>query len=168
MKISEKKVVIAHYTLYENDTNGAMVESTEGAEPLGYIQGIGMMIPDFEKNLEGMQAGDEFSFGIKAEDAYGQYDDDGLHVIEKKFFHLGEINPDDVFIVGEFLPLQDDQGNHMNGLIVEVHQDTVKLDFNHPMAGIDLYFTGKVDTVRDATEEELTHGHVHGTGGHHH
>jgi FKBP-type peptidyl-prolyl cis-trans isomerase SlyD len=168
MKVSNDKVVLAHYTLREGDENGPLIESTEGAEPLGYIHGIGMMIPDFETNLEGMSAGDNFAFGIKASNAYGEYDDTALAEIPKNLFNLGEINPEDVFIEGEVLPLQDDEGNHMNGTIVEVMKDTVKLDFNHPMAGIDLYFIGKVDSVRDASKEEIEHGHVHGTGGHKH
>ena len=168
MIIEKNKVVLCHYTLREGDAAGQLIESTEGGEPLGYIHGIGMMIPLFEQNLEGKEAGVEFAFGIPADQAYGEYDDEALTEIPKEAFNLGETNPDDVFVEGEVLPLQDENGNAMQGIIVEVTPTTVKIDFNHPMAGVDLYFTGHIDTVRDASAEEMTHGHVHGAGGHQH
>ncbi len=168
MIIEKNKVVLCHYTLREGDAAGQLIESTEGGEPLGYIHGIGMMIPLFEQNLEGKEAGVEFAFGIPAAQAYGEYDDEALTEIPKAAFNLGDTNPDDVFVEGEVLPLQDENGNAMQGIIVEVTPTTVKIDFNHPMAGVDLYFTGHVDIVREASPEEMTHGHVHGAGGHNH
>ena len=168
MVIENNKVVLCHYTLREGDAAGQLIESTEGGEPLGYIHGVGMMIPLFEQNLMGKKAGDEFAFGIVATDAYGEYDDEALAEIPKEAFNLEGVNPDDVFVEGEVLPLQDENGQAMQGIIVEVAETTVKIDFNHPMAGVNLYFTGHVDTVRDATAEELEHGHVHGAGEHNH
>lgn len=168
MNIGNNTVVLCHYTLREGTASGQLIESTEGGEPLGYIHGIGMMIPLFEKNLEGKQAGDEFAFGIPAAEAYGEYDEEAISEIPKEAFNLGDMNPDDIFVEGEVLPLQDENGNAMQGLIAEVTPTTVKIDFNHPMAGVNLYFTGHVDSVRNATAEELAHGHVHGVGGHNH
>lgn len=168
MNIGNNTVVLCHYTLREGTASGQLIESTEGGEPLGYIHGIGMMIPLFEKNLEGKQAGDEFAFGIPAADAYGEYDEEAVSEIPKEAFNLGDMNPDDIFVEGEILPLQDENGNAMQGLIAEVTPTTVKIDFNHPMAGVNLYFTGQIDSVRNATAEELAHGHVHGVGGHNH
>ena len=170
MVIENNKVVLCHYTLREDDAAGQLIESTEGSEPLGYIHGVGQMIPTFEQNLAGKQAGDAFAFGIKAEDGYGEYDAEAVAEIPKNAFNLGEMNPDDVFVEGEILPLQDENGEFMQGIITEVKTATVIVDFNHPMAGVDLYFTGHVEGVRDATSEELTHGHVHvhGVGGHQH
>ena len=168
MAIEQNKVVLCHYTLREATANGQLIESTEGSEPLGYIHGIGMMIPLFEQNLEGKNAGDSFEFGIPAADAYGEYDDEAIAEIPKAAFNLGEMNPDDVFVEGEVLPLQDENGNMMQGIIAAVQPDTVVVNFNHPMAGVDLYFIGEVAGVRDATAEEIAHGHVHGEGGHHH
>ena len=168
MVIEQNKVVLCHYTLREGTAGGQMIESTEGSEPLGYIHGIGMMIPLFEQNLEGKAAGDSFEFGIPAADGYGEYDAESVAEIPKAAFNLGEMNPDDVFVEGEVLPLQDEKGNMMQGIIAEVKGDTVIVDFNHPMAGVDLYFTGQVAGVRDATAEEIEHGHVHGEGGHQH
>ncbi|NJN34351.1 MAG: peptidylprolyl isomerase [Saprospiraceae bacterium] len=168
MTINDNTVVLCHYTLREDDAAGAMIESTEGGEPLGYIHGIGMMIPTFEQNLAGKKAGDDFAFGIKAADAYGEFDEEAVAEIPKDAFNLEGANPDDIFVEGEMLPLQNENGELMNGIVRQVTPTTIVVDFNHPMAGVDLYFTGQITNVRIATEEEITHGHVHGEGGHQH
>jgi FKBP-type peptidyl-prolyl cis-trans isomerase SlyD len=168
MIVDNKKVVLCHYTLRQGTIMGDLIESTEGAEPLGYIHGIGMMIPLFEQNLQGKAAGEEFAFGIRAADAYGEYDEEALAEIPKAAFNLEGANADDIFVEGEMLPLQDENGRPMQGIITKVTSQTVTIDFNHPMAGIDLFFTGQIESVRDATPEELSHGHVHGVGGHKH
>ena len=165
MIIANNTVVLCHYTLREGTETGQLIESTEGGEPLGYIHGIGMMIPLFETNLAGKQAGDEFSFGIKAADAYGEYNADAAEEIPKAAFNLEGVVAADIFVEGEILPLEDQDGNQMQGIITQVNEETIVVDFNHPMAGIDLYFTGIVQGVREATQLEITHGHVHGEGG---
>jgi FKBP-type peptidyl-prolyl cis-trans isomerase SlyD len=165
MIIANKTVVLCHYTLREGTETGPLIESTEGGEPLGYIHGIGMMIPLFETNLAGKQAGDAFSFGIKAADAYGEYNEEDVAEIPKAAFNLEGITADEVFVEGEILPLEDENGNQMQGIITGVTPETVVVDFNHPMAGTDLYFTGHVQGVRAATDIEIAHGHVHGEGG---
>ncbi len=168
MIIKDKQVVLCHYTLREDDENGSLIESTEGGEPLGYIQGINMMLPTFEQNLAGKQAGDAFSFGIEAAAAYGEYDEEGIAEIPLEAFDLDGQNPNDVFIEGEVVPLHDEQGNPLMATVLGLTDKTVKLDLNHPMAGVNLHFTGRIVEVRPATESELEHGHVHGVGGHHH
>lgn len=168
MVIETNKVVLVHYTLTEGTAEGEMIETTSGREPLGFIYGVGMMIPDFEENLKGLKAGDKFSFGIKAADAYGEYDDSAVVEVPKSMFEMDGKIPDGVLEVGNVLPLTDQQGNHFQGTVAWIGLDKVKLDFNHPMAGVDLFFTGQVEMVRDAEPSELEHGHVHGHGGHHH
>lgn len=168
MVIETNKVVLVHYTLTEGNAEGEMIESTNGRDPLGFIYGVGMMIPDFEQNLKGLKAGDKFSFGIKAADAYGEYDDSAVVEVPKSMFEMDGKIPDGVLEVGNVLPLTDQQGNHFQGTVAWVGLDKVKLDFNHPMAGVDLFFTGHVEMVRDAEPAELEHGHVHGHGGHNH
>ncbi len=165
MIIANKTVVLCHYTLREGTETGQLIESTEGGEPLGYIHGVGMMIPLFETNLSGKQAGDEFSFGIKAADAYGEYNADAAEEIPKAAFNLEGVVAEDIFVEGEVLPLEDENGNQMQGIITQVNPETIVVDFNHPMAGVDLYFTGYVQGVRTATDIEIAHGHVHGEGG---
>ena len=165
MIIANNTVVLCHYTLREGTETGQLIESTEGGEPLGYIHGIGMMIPLFETNLAGKQAGDAFSFGIKAADAYGEYNADAAEEIPKAAFNLEGVVAADIFVEGEILPLEDQDGNQMQGIITQVNEETIVVDFNHPMAGVDLYFTGIVQSVREATQLEITHGHVHGESG---
>lgn len=168
MNIAPNKVVSVHYTLTEGSATGNLVESTEGGEPMAFIYGTGSMIPDFEKNLAGLQAGDAFSFGIEAANAYGSYDDTALVEVPKNMFEVEGKIPDGLLEIGNMLPLQDQDGNHFQGMVAAVGDTEVKIDFNHPMAGVDLYFHGYVDSVRDADANELAHGHVHGAGGHNH
>ena len=169
MIIEKEKVVLVHYNLTEATENGQPVESTVGGEPLGFIFGQGMMIAEFERNLKGLKTGDKFSFGIKAGDAYGEYDPQALAEVPMSVFMGpdGKV-PDGLLQVGRVLPMTDQDGHQMNGMIAMVGADLVRLDFKHPMAGTDLYFKGHVEAVRDATPVELEHGHVHGEGGHQH
>lgn len=168
MVIETNKVVLVHYTLTQDTAEGEQIESTQGSEPLAFIYGIGMMIPDFESNLEGLKAGDTFAFGIQAANAYGEYDENALVEVPKNMFETDGKIPDGLLDIGNVLPLTDQQGNHFQGKVAWVGLDKVKLDFNHPMAGVNLFFTGHVESVRDADPAELEHGHVHGAGGHHH
>ncbi|MEO6038539.1 MAG: FKBP-type peptidyl-prolyl cis-trans isomerase [Saprospiraceae bacterium] len=168
MIIAPNKVVSVHYTLTEGTAEGNLVETTSSGEPMAFIYGVGSMIPDFEKNLEGLQPGDKFAFGIPAATAYGEYDDTALVEVPKNMFEVEGKIPDGLLEVGNTLPLQDQDGNQFQGMVAWIGLDKVKIDFNHPMAGVDLYFTGHVENVRDAEPEELAHGHVHGAGGHHH
>lgn len=168
MNIEKNKVVAVHYTLTEGTAEGQLVESTKGSEPLTFIFGVGMMIPAFEANLEGKKSGDTFAFGIPAAEAYGEYDEAALVEVPKNIFeHEGKI-PDGLLEIGNVLPLQDQEGNRLQGMVAWVGLDKVKLDFNHPMAGVDLFFSGNVESIRDADPTELAHGHVHGPGGHQH
>ena len=168
MIIDKNKAVFVHYTLTEGTADGQLVESTENREPLAFIYGIGMMIPDFEKNLAGKKAGDTFEFGIVAGNAYGEYDDAALVEVPKTVFEVDGKVEDGLLEIGNMLPLMDQEGNHLQGMVAEVGDTTVKIDFNHPMAGVDLYFKGHVSNVREAEAAELEHGHIHGEGGHHH
>jgi FKBP-type peptidyl-prolyl cis-trans isomerase SlyD len=165
MIIAKNTVVLCHYTLREGTETGPLIESTEGGEPLGYIHGIGMMIPLFETYLDGKQAGDAFAFGIKAADAYGEYMEEAAEEIPKAAFNLEGVVADDIFKEGEILPLEDENGNQMQGIITQVNSESIVVDFNHPMAGVDLFFTGHIQGVRAATQIEIAHGHVHGEGG---
>jgi FKBP-type peptidyl-prolyl cis-trans isomerase SlyD len=168
MVIAAKKVVSVHYTLTEGVADGQFVESTKGQDPMAFIFGMGMMIPDFEKNLAGLKTGDTFAFGIEAANAYGIYDEKALVEVPKRIFEQDGKIQDGLLEIGNVLPLQDQEGNHLQGMVAWVGLESVKIDFNHPMAGVDLFFTGEVVEVRDADPMELEHGHVHGPGGHAH
>lgn len=168
MVIEPNKVVSVHYTLTEGTAEGQLVESTQGNEPLSFIFGIGAMIPDFEQQLSGMKAGDTFAFGIPAANAYGVYDESAVVEVPKNIFEMEGKIPEGLLEIGNTLPLTDQDGNHFQGMVAWVGLETVKVDFNHPMAGVDLFFTGNVEAVREAEANELEHGHVHGAGGHQH
>lgn len=168
MTVAENKVVSVHYTLTESTADGTLIESTNGGDPLAFIYGIGGMIPDFERNLLGLKVGDTFAFGIEADNAYGPYDESALVEIPKNAFEMDGKIPDGLLEVGNVLPLTNQNGEHFEGMVAWVGLDKVKIDFNHPMAGVDLFFTGHVEAIRDADATEIAHGHVHGAGGHHH
>jgi FKBP-type peptidyl-prolyl cis-trans isomerase SlyD len=168
MKIEAKKVVSVHYRLTNRTKDGDQIESTFGSQPLEYISGIGMMIPEFERNLDGKSVGDTFDFGIIAAEAYGVKDEGAIVELRKEIFQENGVTPDGLLDIGNALPLADNEGNRFMGTVVAVADEFVTLDFNHPMAGTDLWFTGEVLSIRDAEPIELEHGHVHGPDGHHH
>ncbi|MBG8556258.1 FKBP-type peptidyl-prolyl cis-trans isomerase [Hymenobacter guriensis] len=169
-QISENKVVTITYDLSVTDENQekVLVESAEADAPMVFLFGQSGLPEEFENQLNGKQAGDTFTFSLTPEQAYGDYDQQAVVEIPKNVFEIDGQLDNEMLQVGNFLPMADNQGNHMQGKIVEITDEVVKMDFNHPLAGMVMHFDGKVAAVRDATREELDHGHVHGEGGHHH
>lgn len=165
MKITKHTVPSVSYTL---KVEGDVVDQADNTNPLVYLAGVGMMIPGFEKELEGMKAGDTFEFGLTSEDAYGPRNEEAIVPVPMDVFKVEGNVDTEVVKVGATLPMQDQEGNPMHGTIIEMKENDVVMDFNHPLAGKDLNFSGKVEEVREATKEELEHGHVHGPGGHQH
>ncbi len=164
MTISQDKVVALQYELKLDDANGEFVERTDPSEPLVFLYGAGQMLSDFEANLLGLTAGDSFAFGVTAENAYGELDYEAFVPIPKSVF--GEV--EDMLQIGNAIPMRNDQGHLLQGIVTEITDEEVIMNFNHPMAGKNLYFSGIIESVREASEEELDHGHVHGPGGHEH
>jgi FKBP-type peptidyl-prolyl cis-trans isomerase SlyD len=172
MTIEKNKVVFVNYHLTgKNLKTGEekLVEKTSTESPFVFMFGVGQLLEDFEKNLKGKQKGDAFDFKISSDRGYGLRNENYLVTIPIEAFkdEKGEINRE-MLRVGNVLPMTDNQGNHLQGLIEQVSLESVRMDFNHPLAGHDLHFVGEVLEVREATEDELSHGHVHGPGGHHH
>jgi len=151
--VQDNLVVTLDYKLIVEDE---MLESTEEGEPILFIQGIGQIIPGLENALYGMEVGDQKTVVIQPEDAYGEYDPESLQEAKKEEF--SEEVPLDV---GTFLDLEDDEGDVLSAQVIEAEEDTVTLDFNHPLAGKTLTFEITVADLRTASEEELDHGHVH-------
>ena len=168
MKITQNSVVSLKYTLANNQT-GEKIEETNESNPLVFLYGVGSLIPEFEQNLDGLVANDTFDFAIKAENAYGMPSDANFAVIPLSVFfdEKGEFVAE-MFPVGAMIPMSDNDGNHLHGKVLKVDEENITMDFNPPLAGVDLHFTGTVLEVRDATTEEIEHGHVHGAHGHHH
>ncbi len=169
MIISKNKVVSLTYTLRDGSALGEVVEVADEKNALTFLYGAGMMLPSFEMNISELEAGSDFSFLLKAAEAYGEVNPEAVIEVAKNSFadQNGVVN-EELLQLGKPVMMQDDQGHRMQARIVAVTADKVKLDFNAPMAGKDLHFTGKVLIVREATTSEIEHGHVHGPGGHQH
>lgn len=157
MKITNNAVVNAEYELYVDGENGELelMERATSEQPLNFIYGIGMMLPKFEQNLNGLETGDSFDFTISNEEAYGPYDDEAVIELERAVFEIdGKLDEEMVF-EGNVVPLMDSEGNRLQAQVVSVNDTHVTVDLNHPLAGENLHFKGKVIEVREATEEEL-------------
>ncbi len=160
MQISKHKVVTIEYTL-TND-QGAVLDTSEGGEPLAYIQGVGGLIPGLESELEGKSSGDALSVSIPPEQGYGERDEALVQVVARDMF----AGVDDLEVGMQFQAKSDEEEQVVT--VSKVEGDEVTVDGNHPLAGETLNFEVTVVDVRDATAEELEHGHVHGPGGHDH
>ena len=159
-KIADDVVVSMDYTLRVDDE---VVDSSQGGEPIEFLQGHGNIIPGLEKELHGMAAGESKDVVVSAADGYGEVDPAAIIDVPRS-----EFPPSITLEPGVTLQVQDNEGNVMLAQIREVGADTVKLDFNHPLAGKDLHFNVKIAGLRNATDEELAHGHVHSEGHAHH
>lgn len=168
MKISKNKVVSISYVLREDTADGEIIEIADAQKPFTFLYGVGSLLPLFEENLNGLSAGDTFSFRIPSDEGYGEYDEEAVVEIAKEAFVLEGKSADEWVQIGTTIPMQNEEGEVMQGIVIELTNQGVVLDFNHPMAGIDLYFSGEVLQVRDASASELAHGHVHDGNGHHH
>lgn len=160
MQIAERSVASFHYTL--TDDQGQVLDSSEGREPLTYLHGVGQIVPGLEKAMVGRQAGDQFKVDVAPEEGYGVRHDELTQIVPREAFQgVEDIQPGMQF-----------QGHGPQGVInvtvTKVDDAGVHIDGNHPLAGQTLHFAIEVTDVRQATEEELAHGHVHGEGGHHH
>ncbi len=164
--IEAKQVVTLNYKL--QDESGKLIEETYGSAPMSFIYGVGGMIPQFEEEIKNLNPGDKFSFTIAAADAYGARSEEAVVDIPKNIFEVDGKIDENLLVVGNVIPMSDNQGQRLDGIVKEVGDDSVKMDFNHPLAGVNLHFEGDIVSLREATQEEIDHGHVHGEGGHQH
>lgn len=159
--VEDDLVVSLAYDL--RDSDGELIDSAGEDEPLEFIQGYGHIIPGLESELYGLAIGDERDLVIEAANAYGEYDDENITEVPRSLFPLEmEIEVD--------MPveLETDDDDVMEAFIAEINDETVVLDLNHPLAGVELHFHVKVVGLREASPEEIDHRHVHGAGGHSH
>ncbi len=168
MKIENNKVVSLTYHLKENDENGKTIEETNENTPLVFLFGQGSLIPGFEKNVKDLKVDDTFAFAVKPEEGYGEYTEKNVADIPIEVFMIDGKLDKEAVSPGKMLSLQGEEGKVFNGKVEKVGEKAVTMDFNHPLAGKTLHFSGKVLDIRDASEEEISHGHVHGPHGHHH
>ncbi len=170
MQIGQNKVVAVTYSLKSSQNGGApeLVEDTGTDNPLTFLFGSGQLIPEFEKNLNGMEVGNKFEFSIDADNAYGVIDDEAFVRVGMDMFKIDGEMDTEILRIGNVVPLLDSDGNQLAAKIVSIEEETVMLDFNHPLAGHNLHFVGEVVEVREASSEELNHGHAHQEGMHDH
>ena len=166
MEIGKEKVVSVTYQLSVDGFDGEVVETVKEDKPLTFLYGVGNMLEKFEENLDGLKEGDEFNFKIECDEAYGQASEDAVVDLPINIFEVEGKIDFDLLKVGNYIPMQDQQGNRLDGIVLEVGDEKVKMDFNHPLAGDDLFFKGEVKEVREATDEEKQHGHAHTSGTH--
>jgi FKBP-type peptidyl-prolyl cis-trans isomerase SlyD len=160
MKAAKDLVVTFHYTL--TDDAGTAIDSSSGREPLSYLHGHGNIVPGLETALEGVEAGFKSNIKVTAADGYGARDPEAVFVAPRDQF------PDDMDLApGTPVYAEGPQGP-VAFTVLEITDEGVRLDANHPLAGVDLNFEIEVTEVRPASAEELDHGHVHGQGGHEH
>ena len=159
MQITTNSVVSFHYTL--KDADGKTLDSSEGREAFAYIHGGGMIVPGLEEQLEGKKAGDSLLAVVAPEKGYGNVDPQLMHKVPQDRFGGQQVEPGMQFQAGE-------RGEMGVFTVMAVEDGHVILNGNHPLAGVTLHFNVEITNVREATADELAHGHVHGEGGVHH
>lgn len=156
MRVNKGTLVKLSYELFDVEENGekSSVEVAPAERPLEFIQGVGLMLPAFEAELMGLEAGERFDFTLAPEDAYGEAREDLLIELPKEAFHIeGEFDSEIVF-EGALVPMLTDDGQQVSGLVQEITDDKVFMDFNHALAGCTLQFVGEILEVREPTEAE--------------
>lgn len=161
MTIQDKSVVAMHYEL-KND-QGEILDKSEKGDPLYYLHGAENIIPGLEKELTGKKVGDELEVRVEPQDGYGEFDEELIQPLPRDMF--ADIKN---LAVGEELQAQEEDGSIRFFTVKEIKDDEVIIDSNHPLAGETLNFKVKIEEIREATAEELEHGHVHSPGHHHH
>lgn len=155
MKIENNKMVSLIYELRENNPDGRVIETLDETRPLRFLFGTGRLLPVFESNISLLKTGDIFSFRLESESAYGDKREDMIVNVPVTVFETEGVLNEDICKVGNEVPMSDSEGNPLTGVINEITEKYVRMDFNHPMAGLDLYFSGKIIEVREPTEFEL-------------
>ena len=156
MKISQNKYVVLAYDLnVGDDDEKELMEQATIEKPMEFIFGTNSMLDAFEKQLEGKEEGSEFNFHLTPDDAYGEYDDAQILELPKNIFEIEGKIDSNVLFEGNVVPMMDSSGSRLMGSVVSIGDDFVTMDFNHPLAGENMYFTGKVLNVRESTAEEI-------------
>ena len=156
MKISEDKVVSLTYDLNVGEGNEReLMEKATVEKPLTFMFGMGMMLEAFEANVEGLQKGDKFSFSLTPEEAYGMFEESHVVELPKNIFEIDGKFDDERIVVDATIPMMDSNGNRLQGTVVEIADNCVVMDFNHPLAGETLHFAGEIIDVHEPTAEEI-------------
>lgn len=155
VEIVKNSMVTLTYDLRIDDEKGEVIEQATTEKPLQFLYGAGTMLPKFESHLAGLKQGQPFTIRLTKDDAYGDVNNDAIVELPKQVFLVDGKFDDELIKVGNAVPMMSSNGQRLNGIVLEVNDDNIKMDFNHPLAGEDLHFAGTVLEVREATEEEI-------------
>jgi FKBP-type peptidyl-prolyl cis-trans isomerase SlyD len=155
LEIGKYAMVTLTYNLHVDDENGEMVEQATETQPLEFLYGAGAMLPKFESQLAGLREGEPFTIKLSKNDAYGDVNEEAVVELPKHVFLVNGKFDDELIQVGNTVPMMSSNGQRLNGLVLEVNDDVIQMDFNHPLAGEDLFFAGKVMAVREASDDEV-------------
>ncbi len=133
-----------------------------------FLYGNSGLPEGFEKKLNGLEQGEKFNFYLTVEEGFGEKDEEAVIYLPKEAFKVDGKIDEELLQEDNFVPMMDERGHQVQGKILKIEKKEVLVDFNHPLVDMNLHFVGKVEEVREATPEEISHGHVHGEGGHHH
>jgi FKBP-type peptidyl-prolyl cis-trans isomerase SlyD len=165
--MSTPKVISLTYELRSGSSQGEVIESVGKDNPAEFLFGVGNLISEFENQITPLQTGETFDFVINSDNAYGQSDPSAVVDLPRSIFVVDGQEAKDLLFVGNIVPMRGQDGKPLQGKILEITDETVKMDFNHPLAGHDLHFQGEIITTREASQEEIEHKHVHtGKDGH--
>jgi len=160
MTQSDAKVIALTYELREGGPEGELLESVNKDQPIEFLFGAGRLNQSFEENVKDLAEGQSFDFLIKADNAYGQVNDKAIVDLPKSIFVIDGKLAEDLLVEGNIINMEDQEGNPHRGKVMEVGNEKVKMDFNHPLAGMDLHFRGQVVNRREPTQEEVKQGYV--------
>lgn len=160
--IVEKNKVVG--LSYELKVDGKTVEAVGADSPLVFLFGAGNLLPKFEAKLNGLKINDTFEFELYADDAYGSVKEEAIVDVPLRAFEVDGKIDRELLKKGNTIPMLDQSGNRLSGKIVSFHEEFVTMDFNHPLAGSNLHFNGTIVEIREATADEIEHGHVHSPG----
>ena len=166
MENQKNKYVAVSYKLYTNDENGRhLIEETKEGQPFSFISGFGFALDKFEQIITNTPQGEGFNFKLTTDEAYGDYHEDYVNDLDRSVVSIdGRFDGEHIY-KDAIVPLQNEEGQRFNGRVVEVGNEKVKIDLNHPLAGEELHFEGSVLENRDATEAEISQLMKHLTGG---
>jgi len=155
LEIGKYSMVTLTYDLKVDDENGEIVEQATETQPLQFLYGAGSMLPKFEQQLAGLRQGDPFTVKLTKNDAYGDVNEEAIVELPKHVFLVNGKFDEELIQLGNSVPMMSSNGQRLNGLVVDIADEAVTMDFNHPLAGEDLFFAGKVMEVREASDDEV-------------
>ncbi len=160
MTQADAKVIALTYELREGGPEGKVLEAVKKDQPIEFLFGAGRLNQSFENNVQGLNEGESFKFLIEADKAYGPVNEKAIVDLPKSIFVIEGKLADDLLVEGNIINMEDKDGNPHRGMVMNIGDDKVKMDFNHPLAGMDLHFQGQIISKREPTEEELNQGFV--------